>query len=75
MSSTNEKKSNGQTGIPPKRTLQPLRGERPPHVEGRMRRRRLIDALGRWEKEDEDDGEKERESWRELQRTLRRPSE
>jgi hypothetical protein len=61
--------ANGQNG---QRTLQPLRGKRPPNVEGRMRRRHLIDALNRWEAEDENDGKAERESWNELERTLRR---
>jgi hypothetical protein len=64
-------RSNGQNG---KRTLQPLRGERPPNVEGRMRRRHLIDALDRWAEEDAEDPEAAAESWETVKESLRNAS-
>jgi hypothetical protein len=62
---------NGQTE---KRTLQPLRGERPPNVEGRMRRRRLIDKLDEWAEEDKEiDKQEEKEMWETVKSCFRHP--
>ena len=63
--------ANGHNG---KRKLQPLRGERPPHVEGRMRRRHLIEALDRWAEEDANDPEEAKESWETVKESLRHAS-
>ena len=64
-------RSNGRNG---KRTLQPLRGERPPNVEGRMRRRHLINELNRWAKEDAGDHEEEEACWQLAKEGLRNTS-
>lgn len=63
--------ANGQNG---KRKLQPLRGERPPHVEGQMRRRALIEKLDRWAEEDAEDPEEAEESWETVKEGLRNAS-
>jgi hypothetical protein len=63
--------ANGQNG---QRTLQPLRGKRPPNVEGRMRRRHLIDALDRWADEDAENPEEAEESWNTVKESLRNVS-
>jgi hypothetical protein len=43
-------------------------------VEGRMRRRHLIDALDRWAEEDAEDPEAAAESWETVKESLRNAS-